>query len=160
VSESGSARQDPGEARLRLVLDTNVWLDWLVFDDPSVAPLRAAVEAGHAEVIIDDACEEELARVLAYPRRGRTLDAAAQADRITRCRAVVRRSEAVSGTTAETDAKPLPRCRDPHDQKFLQLAQSCGADFLVTRDRELLVLARRLPFGVITAAALPLKGSA
>jgi hypothetical protein len=25
-------------AKLRLILDTNVWLDWLVFDDPSIAP--------------------------------------------------------------------------------------------------------------------------
>ena len=27
---------------VRLVLDTNIWLDWLVFDDASAAPLRAA----------------------------------------------------------------------------------------------------------------------
>ena len=25
----------------RLILDTNVWLDWLLFDDPSVAALKA-----------------------------------------------------------------------------------------------------------------------
>ena len=28
---------------MRLVLDTNVWLDWLVFDDPALAPLKDAV---------------------------------------------------------------------------------------------------------------------
>jgi len=156
VSESRLARQDPAQARLRLVLDTNVWLDWLVFDDPSVAPLRAAVEAGRAVVVIDEACEEELARVLAYPRRGRALDAAAQAACLERCRAIAQRAQAA----AEADATRLPRCRDPHDQKFLELALRCGADYLVTRDKELLVLARRLPFGVVSAAALPVKGSA
>jgi putative PIN family toxin of toxin-antitoxin system len=150
------ARQDPAQARLRLVLDTNVWLDWLVFDDPSVAPLRAAVEAGRAEVYIDQACEEELARVLAYPRRGRTLDATAQAACLERCRAVARRTQSAAGG----DPMRLPRCRDPNDQKFLELALRCGADFLVTRDNELLALARRLPFGVVGAAALPLRGSA
>src|SRR6266571_2231078 len=35
----------PGMTRLRVLLDTNVWLDWLVFDDPSIAPIKAAVDA-------------------------------------------------------------------------------------------------------------------
>jgi len=42
---------------LRLVLDTNVWLDWLVFDDPSIAAIKAAVETKRAEIFIDAACE-------------------------------------------------------------------------------------------------------
>jgi putative PIN family toxin of toxin-antitoxin system len=153
MTECSPARRDPRQRCLRLVLDTNVWLDWLVFDDPSVAARRAAVVDGRAEVYIDQACEEELARVLAYPRRGRPLDAAAQAVCLERCRAAARRPDVLAARATA----PLPRCRDPHDQKFLQLAQSCGADFLVTRDRELLVLARRLPFGVVSAAALPLS---
>ena len=48
----------------RVVLDTNVWLDWLVFADPGVAALRDAVAGGTAEIWIDDACEAELERVL------------------------------------------------------------------------------------------------
>jgi len=40
-------------------------------------------------------------------------------------------------------APKLPRCRDPDDQKFLELAQACGAQWLLSRDRELLKLARR-----------------
>ncbi len=143
------------EAPLRLVLDTNVWLDWLVFDDPSVAPLRVAVAAGTAQVYIDEACEEELGRVLAYPRRGSTLDAMRQAACLERCHAIARRAQAAT----RDDTMRLPRCRDPHDQKFLELALSCGADFLVTRDHELLALARRLPFGVVRPASLPLTRS-
>ena len=38
---------------LRLVLDTNVWLDWLVFDDPGIAPLKLAVRTGAACVFIN-----------------------------------------------------------------------------------------------------------
>jgi len=34
---------------LRLVLDTQIWLDWLVFDDPGVRDLRIAVEKGRAD---------------------------------------------------------------------------------------------------------------
>ena len=42
---------------LRLVLDTNVWLDLLVFNDPGVSAIRKAVEEGRAEIFIDAACE-------------------------------------------------------------------------------------------------------
>ena len=37
----------------------------------------------------------------------------------------------------------LPRCADPDDQRFLELAQASGAQWLLSRDRELLKLARR-----------------
>ena len=36
-----------------------------------------------------------------------------------------------------------PRCRDPDDQKFLDLAASSGARWLLSRDDHLLSLARR-----------------
>ena len=42
---------------LRLVLDTKVWLDWLVFDDPGIKALQAAVAAGGAEIVINAVCE-------------------------------------------------------------------------------------------------------
>ena len=135
---------------LRLVLDTNVWLDWLVFDDPSVLPLKAAVAAGEAEIFMTSACDVELARVLASPLRKATLDAAAQAQRLEEYRRTVRWVDASS----RRDADRLPVCRDPDDQKFLELANDCGADFLVTRDRALLVLGRRkvqpLSFRIVT----------
>jgi hypothetical protein len=62
---------------LRLVLDTNIWLDWLVFDDAGIAPLKAAAAAARTEIFIDDACARELAAVLGYPLRKEILDAAA-----------------------------------------------------------------------------------
>jgi len=130
---------------MRLVLDTNVWLDWLVFDDPELAPLRAAVREGRARVFIDAACEAELARVLAYPLGRIRLDAAAQAACLAECRRRAAPGERVAPLPGE-----LPRCRDPDDQKFLELARDCAADFLLTRDRALLELARRAPFRIVT----------
>ena len=38
---------------------------------------------------------------------------------------------------------PLPRCADPDDQKFLQLALASGARWLVSRDGDVLALGRR-----------------
>ena len=40
------------------------------------------------------------------------------------------------------EARP-PRCRDPDDQKFLELAAASGAAVLFSRDAEVLRLARR-----------------
>jgi len=140
----------PSSKGLRLVLDTNVWLDWLVFDDPGILPLKSAVEAGEAEVFMASACENELARVLSYPLGKAALDANAQAMCLQECRKTVRWLE---GSSSQ-DVPGLPVCRDPADQKFLELARDCGADFLVTKDRALLILARRkdptLSFQIIT----------
>jgi len=138
---------------LRLVLDTNVWLDWLVFDDPRVLSLKVAVATGDAEVFMTPACDVELARVLASPLRKATLDATAQARCLEECRRTVRWVD----TSSRGDADRLPVCRDPDDQKFLELANDCGADFLVTRDRALLVLGHRkvqpLSFRIIVPEA-------
>ena len=163
---------------MRLVLDTNVWLDWLVFGDPDVAPLKAAVTAGKAEVFVDEASEAELARVLAYSFGSKTLTAEAQTACLAECRRNSRRYEgersereiretclpASEPANARSDAarpagithesRSLPVCGDPDDQKFLDLAFSCGAAFLVTRDRDLLELSRHRdplpPFRILT----------
>ncbi len=136
----------------RLVLDTNVWLDWLVFDDAALAPLAAAQAEGAVELCIDADCEAELARALGYPFGRRSLDAGAQAACLERCRALARRD-----WTPQHVALRLPDCRDPDDRKFLALALACGAQALVTRDRALLEIGRRwkksLPFAILTPRA-------
>ena len=131
----------------RLVLDTNIWLDWLVFKDASVFHLQNAASDGRAEVFIDAACEAELERVLAYPLGRHTLDAAAQAACLAECRRIVRRIDAAA---PEAERAQLPKCRDPDDQKFLALALTARADCLVTKDHALLELGRRTkPFRIL-----------
>ncbi len=130
---------------LRLVLDTQIWLDWLVFHDPGVRALREAVEQGRAEVWMDAACDAELERVLAYDLGRHTLAPEAQAAALAKARGLARRIET---TLNAEQKKSLPRCRDADDQIFLEAALAARADVLVTKDRELLKLARRLPFRV------------
>ena len=48
---------------MRVVLDTNIWLDWLVFKDQSLLHLKKSVADGKAQIVIDAACEAELERV-------------------------------------------------------------------------------------------------
>jgi predicted nucleic acid-binding protein len=125
----------------RLVLDTNVVLDWLLFRDPSCTPLAAALASGHATWITTAAMLNELAHVL-----GRGTLAAWQPDSASidaSCRRWARQ--------VEPDAYPAPgspalrlRCSDPDDQKFIDLALQLGRDAcLLSRDRALLRLARR-----------------
>ena len=131
--------------RLRLVLDTNVWLDWLVFDDPGVAPIRAALAAGRVEILIDAACEAELERALGYDLGRLSPDAAAQAACLAECRRIARRiARRIGAPAPEPECAQLPQCRDPDDQKFLEAALAAGAQILVTKDRALLDLARRV----------------
>jgi len=115
------------------VLDTNVLLDLWVFDDPAVRPLRAAIEAGSLRALRSADCDAEFREVL---QRGQfCLDEAARAqvlDRWARC----------SEPIGEVRAAPFV-CADPDDQKFLDAAFSAGADWLLTRDKALLALARR-----------------
>jgi len=54
--------------------------------------------------------------------------------------------------TANAKASKLPRCRDPHHQKFLALAEAGKADVLVTGDHALLALAGQTRFAIETPA--------
>jgi putative PIN family toxin of toxin-antitoxin system len=142
-------------APARLVLDTNVWLDWLVFDDPVAAPLRAAQVAGAIAIFIDAPCTEELRRVLAYSFRNSVLPLQEQAAALEACLRIA----LTAAMTAEPAGPmpPLPLCRDPDDQKFLELARAVRADILLTKDRALLELARRryahIGFRILTPQA-------
>lgn len=142
---------------LRLVLDTNVWLDLLLFEDPRCAALRDGLRQRRYVALSNGACRAEWLRVLAYPGLG--LDAAS----------ALRLCEDFDfiaiPVEVQARARPwpaLPRCRDPDDQKFLELAQAAGADWLLTRDNALLRLANRCDrdglFGIARPEAVVSRG--
>lgn len=122
----------------RLVLDTNACLDLFVFDDPGAAALAALLAAGRAEAVDDAGCRAEWLRVLRYPALA--LDATAVAAAEARHAGLVRHWQ---GPDLPIGGGRLPRCRDPDDQPFLELAARCGARAVVTRDASLLRLSRR-----------------
>jgi len=117
---------------MRLVLDTNVWIDWLVFDDPSIAPLRAAHRDGRIQIVLDEACLDELKKVLAYPQFN--LAPAQRESNLAQVGSLTIRHRAPTSSCPSS----LPRCSDPDDQKFLKLACEAAADWLLTRDKALL----------------------
>ncbi len=118
-----------------LVIDTNVVLDLLHFDDAAARPLRRALEAGRVRCAVTAATLGELRRVLAYPEF--CLAAAQQA-------ALFARYQALSESTGTVEGcADLPRCSDPDDQKFIELAAAVRAQGLVSKDRAVLKLRRR-----------------
>jgi predicted nucleic acid-binding protein len=135
---------------LPLVLDTNVVLDLLVFDDPHVRPLARALSAGEVTAWADAETLKELELVLAYPSFA--LDDAARHAAQARYRSLVR----VAPEDLGTPPPPLPRCRDRDDQKFLVLAARVGASWLVSKDKRVLSMAghTQLPFGILTSRQL------
>lgn len=128
------------------VLDTNVVLDLLHFDDPATRPLLRWLEAGQATCAVTAATFSEWQRVLAYPEF--SLDGSRQA-------ALAARYQALScRLPARAAVAGLPQCSDPDDQMFIELAAACGAQALVSKDRALLKLRRRCAplFRVMTPA--------
>jgi uncharacterized protein len=128
---------------VKLVLDTNVVIDWLVFDDEFLASFRERVRVGSIQVITHAPAVNELRRVLGYPIL--KLSVERQAAVLGQYVALALRFDcepATSGAQAELPAG-FPRCRDPDDDPFVRLAWQAGADALVSRDKAVLKLAKR-----------------
>lgn len=121
----------------RLVLDTNVALDLFVFRDPAARHVLDALHGGAVQAVVDEACRAEWLAVLDYPDL-------ALSDEVRRAAIVAFDGCALllHGLLPPADIK-LPRCADPDDQKFLELALSAGAQWLLSKDKEVLRLARR-----------------
>lgn len=123
----------------RIVIDTNVCLDLFVFRDPRWAPLHAALKDGNVEAVTRDDCRMEWLAVLEYKHLPLNADSrplvAAEFDALITC---VRSQE----LNPRTEIR-LPVCKDPDDQKFLEIARDAEADVLITKDKALLKLAKR-----------------
>lgn len=132
-----------------LVLDTNIVLDLWVFDDVRVEPLRRALHAGQLQWLATTAMREELQRVLDYPQIARSLlhhgRVAAQVllhfDALAQLRPVAPKA----GVT----------CKDPDDQKFIDLAVA-HPGLLLSKDQAVLSMHKRLAvLGVVVRSVLP-----
>jgi predicted nucleic acid-binding protein len=120
-----------------LVLDTNIVLDLFVFEDPKARALRAALHGRAARWLATEAMREELARVLGYPHI-----AARMAARGIGAGAVLRGFADHAELVAEAARAPFA-CKDPDDQKFIDLAVAhrCA---LLSKDAQVLCMRRRL----------------
>ena len=120
-----------------LILDTNIVLDVFVFSDAAALPVRQGLQAGRLRWIATAPMREELARVLAYPQivprlAFYGLDASGVLAAFDR-----------HATLVEVAPKADITCKDPDDQKFIDLAVAHQAR-LLSKDKAVLCMQKRL----------------
>lgn len=121
-----------------IVIDTNIALDLLVFDDPGYAQLGAALAAGELRWLATAEMRDELARVLGYPLIVARLAATG------RCAPdVLAAFDAHAHVVDGVPARASCVCRDPDDQIFIDLAVAHRAR-LLSKDRAVLSMRKRL----------------
>jgi len=122
-----------------LVLDTNVLVSVLIYRDVRFAALQQSWAAGHFIVATNRPVSEEFARILRYPQFAARCSPEAVFDEyLARTRLVNRPVD-----------RALAACRDPNDQMFLELACAAEAFALLTDDKQLLRMRRRMPFDIV-----------
>jgi putative PIN family toxin of toxin-antitoxin system len=138
---------------MRLVLDTNVVLDWLLFQDAALDPLRLAVLEGRVSLVSLAHGMDELHRVLQYPKFG--LEPIRQQEVLTQ----YARASAPLPELTRDNVLPagFPRCRDSDDDPFVALAYFARADALVSKDKQVLRLRKKAAkFGVVVLTPVQL----
>ncbi len=122
---------------MKRVLDTNIVLDLWVFDEPRAQTLRGSVETGSTQWLATAAMREELARVLAYPQIvKRLMHRSLPADTVL--------GHFDRWAQLHPDApKAEYACKDPDDQKYIDLAVAHTAS-LHSKDAQVLCMRKRL----------------
>lgn len=130
--------------RPRFILDTNVVIDWLVFSHPYMVPLRHQTACGAITILTHELAIAELTRVLSYPEL--KLSEQGQTDTLRSYRAQTRVELMPEGFAIAQWQLPahFPSCRDRDDDLFLALAYHTRATALVTRDKALLKMRKRM----------------
>jgi uncharacterized protein len=124
-----------------VVFDTNTILSALLFNN-QLSRLRALWQGGQCLPLASKATISELMRVLAYPKF--KLSIIQQQSFLDEYLPYVK-----SMTKIQTIANKSI-CRDVNDVMFLELALTGKADYLVTGDKDLLVLQPDFQFTIIT----------
>lgn len=127
---------------MRVVFDVNVVVSAILFTN-SVPRQAIALALRRGTVLISEAVAQELARVLARERFEQYVPLANREESRDE---VVRQSELVEITES------IQACRDPEDDKILELAVSGGAAYIVTGDADLLALNPFRGIAVVTPA--------
>jgi putative PIN family toxin of toxin-antitoxin system len=136
------------EGRRQVILDTNIVLDTFVFNDPVAKPLRSALEAGTLQWIATAPMREELERVLAYPKIAKRL-----AFYQLQAADVLAQFDALVQTVAVAAKAPIV-CKDPDDQKFIDIAVAHKV-LVLSKDDAVLCMKKRLQaLGAQAAPAL------
>jgi putative PIN family toxin of toxin-antitoxin system len=118
---------------MRAVVDTNILVRALIKPQGTVGPVLLRLHGGEYTILYSQPLLEELIDVLNRPRIRQKYDLT-EDDIHTVVSLILLRGEVV------TPAKRLTVCRDPRDNRFLEVAMTGEADVIVSGDQDLLVL--------------------
>lgn len=128
-----------------VVLDTNTVLSSLLFSQNKLSQMRMLWQSKKITPVASKATVSELIRVLAYPKF--KLSSLEQQNLLGEYLPYVKTIKKVQKLT------DVNVCRDINGVMFLELALAGNADYLVTGDKDLLVLQQHFNFQIITPAA-------
>ncbi len=128
---------DPNGPVRPIVIDTNIVLDLFVFKDPATQPLKQALASNNIRWLTTQAMRDELERVLSYPKIMTRLAVAELG-----AESVLQQFDAHVRLVGVAP-KASVTCRDPDDQKFIDLAVLHKAA-LLSKDRAVLCMKKRL----------------
>jgi putative PIN family toxin of toxin-antitoxin system len=128
---------------LKIVLDTNVVLDWLLFKRPDMQGLWQAIRENRIAVITSPAALDELQRVLAYPQL--EIETARQQEILALYQGTTIAGAVPEGFSRDNLFVPerFPRCKDRSDEHFVALAYHAGAHALISHDKAVLKMGKR-----------------
>ena len=118
---------------MRAVVDTNVLVSALILPHGSVGPVLLRLRQGEYTLLYAQSLLEELVDVLNRPRI-RHKYGLSQEDIQSVVGLIILRGEAV------IPERRIAACRDPRDDKFLEVAVAGRADVIVSSDQDLLAL--------------------
>ena len=112
---------------VRIIIDTNLWISFLIGLKSSPA-VRNILTDGTVSIVMTDILRQEIMTVASRPKFARYF-APEACDRL------------LAFLRARSEDYPLgdvpQRCRDPKDDYLLELARVADADILVTGDKDL-----------------------
>jgi putative PIN family toxin of toxin-antitoxin system len=118
-----------------VVLDTNILLDILVFNDARAADLKQAIFSGTLKPIASQKTLAELADVISRPRF--KLSQATQAE-------ILEQWHSVISLRDDSHLASAPwQCQDQDDQIFLDIAYQLRPTVLISKDNAVLEIASR-----------------
>ena len=120
----------------KVVLDTNIWLDLLLFKDINLNYIINAIHQKHLQVYACQKMYDELARVLHYPQFSK------YNHDINQCLEQFN-NYVIYLATPPNLAIPV-KCKDIDDQVFLDFCGLYNINFLISKDKQVLKLAKNM----------------
>lgn len=118
-----------------IVLDTNILLDVLVFDDDRAHPLRAALDANQLDVVATNKTFAEFQDVIGREQFSLNKD---------QQQLISEQWKKWARIVSDDDLCQAPwKCKDLDDQVFINLAYSFRPSALISKDKQVLKIAKR-----------------